>query len=219
MIRGEFDSARVVAAERPRSFFDRLRGRRTRSLSTRSSPDGHVSLEFPADAIALPLIGDFMTFVRKKLESKSAASQVVLEYMDLARPEIYLRGERGPGETKENWYVQVSFRGCAGMAETSAHVAAHWACLWYAAERARIRASILSPIGFAASEDAGSCAEDAFVPTREHGYAEFTDGMFEVDASFLESMDDPEALLKQLQERYGPEFADGKCHCDLCRAK
>lgn len=53
----------------------------------------------------------------------SPASRVVLDYLKLGQPSVCLRADRAPGQTDGPWYVQVSFSGAAGMAETWARVA------------------------------------------------------------------------------------------------
>jgi hypothetical protein len=171
-------------------------------------------LEFPADAIQKPLADDYRSFVRARLSPPSQASQSVLEYLDLDQPTIYIRANQSSSDPEPEWYVQVSFTGAAGMTETSARVAAHWADRWYVARRDAIRA-ILSPAGFDAIRGE-QLDELKFVPADEYGYIERDDGELTADWSVLESQEDPDAVLKMLAQRCAGLLDDGRCHCQMC---
>jgi hypothetical protein len=217
LIHGEFDADRAAQAAAPPSFFDRLRGRQAPALSTTRLPNGRSLLQFPPDAIAQALAADYLAFVRERLTPPSPASRVVLEYLALGQPTIYLRADRGPGETAGPWYVQISFSGAAGMCETSARVAAHWAARWFASRGDAIRIAILAPNGFTVA-NGEPIADAIFVPTPQTGYAERDEGIFTIDASVLEGQEDPETLVQALARDYGPAFDDGACHCQMCPA-
>jgi hypothetical protein len=216
MIHGDFDAGRAAAAATPPSFFDRLRGRKAPSISTTALGDSRL-LQFPADMIQQPLADDYRRFIRARLDPPTEASQSVLDYLDLDQPTIYIRANQNAADTEPAWYVQISFSGCAGMAETSARVAAHWAAYWFTARSEAIRA-ILSPAGFDAVRGE-QLDEPRFVPAGEFGYIEREDGELAVDWSVLESQEDPQAILKTLGERYGALLDDGKCHCELCESR
>jgi hypothetical protein len=205
LIDGNFDVNRATAAAARPSFFDRLRGRKPPSVSSLSFPNGRTMLEFPTDAIHAALAHDYLAFVRGRLTQPSQASQVVLDYLQLGQPRIYLRAERAASQTEGPWYVQVTFSGAAGMAETSARVAAHWAALWYAARAGTINERILGPAGFSAT-GAEPLENMAFADAGEYGYAELEEGAFAFDASFR----------KQLEQQHGPDVADGRCRCQMC---
>jgi hypothetical protein len=214
LIYGSFDAERVTSAAKPISFFERLRGRRPPSISTVQLPSGRRLLEFPADALQRTLSRDYVGFVRDRLRAPSPASRVVLAYLRFGQPKIYLRGEQSPSDARPAWYVQVSFTGAAGMAETSARVAAHWALHWYAARGEQIRGT-LAAAGFVPTR-VEPLANASFTPAGEYGYAERDEGVFAIDAGFLESHDDPAAFLNQLEQQYGPSVVDGQCRCELC---
>jgi hypothetical protein len=215
LIHGRFDAERGAAAAPAPSWFGRLRGSKAPAVSTVAFPNGRSMLEFPAAAIHDRLAQDYLAYVRGRLTDPSAASTVVLDYLTLGQPRIYLRADREPGETDGPWYVQVSFSGAAGMAETSARVAAHWAGHWYAARRTVVDADILGPAGFSAT-GAEPLADMVFVPAGEYGYAELEDGVFAFDAAFVESHEDPEALRDELAQRFTPALREGRCRCQLC---
>jgi hypothetical protein len=215
MIYGDFDAERAAAAATPPSFLDRLRGRKAPSISSADLGNSRL-LQFPADVIQQPLANDYRTFVRTRLDTPTEASQSVLDYLDLGQPTIYIRANQTPAGPAPEWYVQISFSGAAGMAETSARVAAHWAALWYTERSDAIRA-ILAPVGFNAVR-CEELDEPRFVPAGEYGYIEREGGELTADWSVLESEDDPDAVLKMLDERYGALLEDGRCHCQLCES-
>ena len=215
MIYGDFDAERAAAVAKPSSFFDRLRGRKSPSISSTDLGQSRL-LQFPADTIQQPLADDYRTFVRTRLDPPTQASQSVLDYLDLDQPTIYIRANQSPVDREAEWYVQISFSGCAGMAETSARVAAHWAARWFAERSDAIRA-ILMPAGFEAVRGE-ELDKPGFVPAGEYGYIEREGGELAVDWSGLESQDDPERIVKMLGERYGALLDDGTCHCQLCES-
>jgi hypothetical protein len=113
--------------------------------------------------------------------------------------------------------VQVGFTGAAGMTETSARVAAHWAQHWYVARSEAIRA-ILAPAGF--DPIRGDAMDELrFVPAGEYGYIERDSGELTADWGVLESHDDSHAVLKMLEQRYAGLLDDGRCHCQMCETR
>src|SRR5688572_9662540 len=98
LIHGEFDADRAARTAPPPSFFDRLRGRQAPALSTTRLPNGRSLLQFPPDAIARALAADYVAFVEQRLTPPSPASRVVLDYLTLGQPSIYVRADRGPAE-------------------------------------------------------------------------------------------------------------------------
>jgi hypothetical protein len=58
-----------------------------------------------------------------------------------------------------------------------------------------------------------------FVPAGEYGYIEREDGELTADWSVLERHDDPDAVLKMLEQRYGGLLDDGRCHCQMCETR
>jgi hypothetical protein len=104
------------------------------------------------------------------------------------------------------------------MTETSARVAAHWAEHWYAARGEAIRA-ILAPAGFEAIRGDPLDGVFRFIPAGEYGYIEREDGELTADWSVLEPHEDPDAVLKMLEQRYGGLLDDGRCHCQMCETR
>lgn len=124
------------------------------------------------------------------------------------------------------WEIRLGrsgYSGCAGMAEVSARVAAHWTDVWYRAHRERITREYLAPFGFRPAPDPAPPTW-AFVPAGEHGYAEYvaegtelgdgTTSRFDLDAAVLEDRD-PRPTLERLERAFGALMADGRCRCQL----
>lgn len=179
--------------------------------------------ELPARSVQA-LVPEFKSYIRRKVGSPWPATKSILEYLDIAF-RVYARGEREhDGPTR--WYVQLSFGGCAGMAEISSEVAAHWAARWHAEERERI-ASILTPAGFSPSHHNDAHDDLTFLPVGEAGYAAFkkegySEGdvpptHFDLDMAAVEGNEEnAEALLRSLEASWVEFMSDGRCHCQFC---
>lgn len=215
LIHGDIHPRRL---EQPRGFISRLLGR---PETRKELPEGFVDL--PSKDLRI-LADDFAAFLKARLPKPTASTQVVLDYLDTAKPNVYLRGDQDAQETR-TWYVQLGFSGCAGMAEASAQVAAHWAMLWYAGERPRIDSQLLSPAGFTAASVELIAEPAAFLPVGSGGYASYpvspaqpeTGGEFEIDAAAAES-DEAEAERVQgwLASNGVAMVRQNGCHCQLC---
>jgi hypothetical protein len=185
-------------------------------------PNGDRFFDVPAGPLK-PLIGEFRSWIRTRVPRPSKGSAVLLQYLADIEPTIYVRGLQRVGDERPGFYVQVSFSGCAGQAETSARAAAHWASLWYAAERGRIDSDYLTPYGFTAAPDLGETDVMMFLPAGDLGYLEYsTDvprepgaSVFELDQSVVEAHEgDP--VLDRLDETFAPYMAAARCRCQLC---
>lgn len=216
MIYGNFDAERAATVAKPPAFFERLRGRKAAVVSSVDLGQNRL-LEFPAETIRQPLVEDYRAYVRTRLSPPTEASQSVLDYLELDQPTIYIRANQSSSDVEPEWYVQVTFTGAAGMTETSARVAAHWADHWYAARSEAIRA-ILAPAGFDAIRGE-RMDELRFVPAGEYGYIERDGGELTADWGMLESHDDTDAVLKMLDQRYRALLDDGRCHCQMCETQ
>jgi hypothetical protein len=205
-----------------RGFFARLL--RRREPKEVELFGGRRLTELPADRVQA-LVPELKSYVRRQVGSPWAATQSMLDYLDIAF-EVLVRGQR-EGDSPRQWYVQLDFGGCGGMAEISSAVAAHWARRWYADEHERI-AAILQPSGFVPSRSAGAADELTFLPVGELGYAAFqSEGYsedddsparhFELDSAAIEGNEEnAEALLRALEESWVELMSDGRCHCQLC---
>lgn len=214
-----------------RSFLDRVMGRRgfTKPRVTELGP-GTRLIELPPG----PLVGleaDFRDFLARRLVEPWEASQLVLDYLDDGVVTVFLRGEQSPERTEPHYYVQVSFSGCAGIAEVSAEVARHWAAVWYQDSYERLADRFFEPFGFAPSyPEAQELLANPFLPMGRLGYGMYVGGLpgpsdeeapsqlFELDASVMESLDETEdlSIIRELDTKFGPLMADSQCRCQLC---
>lgn len=185
-----------------------------------AATDGFVDLpskDFRAIA------ADFHSFIKSRLPNPSVASKVMLDYLRTAGPNVYLRGELD-AQGRRRWYVQLSFSACAGLADTSADVAAHWAGLWYEANRERIDETLLRPHGFAAESIELIHGATMFLPVGQGGYAGYQgapedgeDRYFAIDVAALEADEEEADRVHAWLEANGAALiAQGGCHCQLC---
>jgi hypothetical protein len=171
------------------------------------------------------LVGDFKSWLIQALAVPSRASTVVLEYLQLGGPSVDVRGFRQANESEASFWVQMSLSGCAGEAEVSADVAAHWAACWHRARWDHIRDVHLIPFGFTPDPPQSTAAVDPpFLPAGELGYLELTPPesrekrrlpMFLLDHSVTESLAEPSSL-ERIEERFAPYMTEQRCRCQLC---
>lgn len=224
LVFGSLAAKRLEAQTLPRTLVDRLFGR-TRTAGPRTVPRGNGAELIEVDATELtPLIDRFRAYLARHLPTPHEASAQILEYLEMKGiPSLYLRGDREPGKEPE-WYTQVGFSGCAGMAEVSALVGAHWAARWMREELPAIDREIFQPFGFTPRPGQQLDAGEVFLPVVELGYLRLVpseerdeSGPFEVDHAVRESVEDADARRAGNQDRYAALMADGRCRCQLCQ--
>jgi len=208
------------------TFWQRLLGapKPVDALSAVQLPNGDRLIEIPAVPLDPALIEDLRAWLDERVEQPSRGTAVVLDYLNDSSPTVYVRGiQHATTQTSEH-FVQMMFTGCAGMAETSARLMAHWSALWYVAERERIHAEHLVPFGFI--PEPGVPVDDermAFLPAGELGYLEYVPSerrdagqtAFELDQGVVEAFDGS-ALLTRLDDLFGGFMREGLCRCQLC---
>jgi hypothetical protein len=213
----------------PRSLVDRVRGRHPVSGPT-ETPMGQdrVLLEIACEPLR-PLADEFRAFVNAAFEQPWAATQNVREYLGLDVISSYLRGDR-IGQQPAEWYFQLTFSACAGMADSSADVAAHWADIWYRRSSSHLADKYFLPFGFTPGRVDLTGHDNLFVPLGAGGYAEFRRGdeagfdgpnqsrFFSLDASVLEPLEgeDLTAEWRELDDALRDVRAVGACRCQLC---
>jgi hypothetical protein len=216
-------AARQAPASRP--FWKKIWHRPEPRPTVTELENGDRIYDIPAEPIDHPLVADFRKWLARRLPEPSDASKVVLEYITEITPNVYIRGTAHKGETTPSFWVQMSFSGCAGMAETSARVAGHWTGLWYRAEHERIsdkylRAARLIPD--ASKATTGDEEPYLFVPGGDLGYVEYLapglaggEPEVSIDHSVAEAIEgDPR--LDRLHEIVAPFISAGMCRCQLC---
>jgi len=229
MIFGSLDQRHLEQKPIKKTFLDMLLGRQ-RYVKPKESKMGNTAMfEVPAKELD-PLKKEFFTFLQKAMPNPWEATTGVLEYLRLDIMTIYLRGDRTADSKDINWYLQLTFSGCAGMAQVSSDIAAHWAEIWYKAEKSKIQER-LRQFGFYPEEP--PCDEApafTFFPLPESGYAEysseqqemyFNDREYCFHFSFDSAIEETEpdqglSILQRLETGYTSLMADGKCRCQLC---
>ena len=225
MIAGTLTPERLAAPVPSPSLFKRLLGTAP-ATGTRVTTlaGGDILHEIEPGALGRHLVHDFREWLHARLPSPSEGTALPLQYVVEIEPSVYVRGLQRAGENAPRYNVQLSFSGCAGEAETSARVAAHWASLWYRAEHERVANAFLRPFGFEpAPYDPALDDTFAFLPARDLGYLELvsaedssagTPGL-ELDYSTATAHED-DPRLERLNELYGHYMKSGRCRCQLC---
>ena len=217
----------------PRSLVDRLLGR-ARTAAPVWSPIGASSvIDLPAEPLKglASLFTEYVASVAGRSNPPWTATASVLEYLRLDVVNVYVRGERS-GDSPAEWYVQLGMSGCAGMAEVSSELAAHWADRWYRENQTDLLTRFLTPYGFEPDGRIECVPAQArfFVPFGAAGYALFNPApgpadddyresrFFEMDAAALETLGDGEraAVLRTLDELMPPTLPSDSCCCQLC---
>ncbi len=212
LVHGRFEERVLAPQPAPRSLLDRLPGR-SRTTGPRRMEMGNSTLvDLPSRELQ-PLARAFTEFVHGEIRQPWPATQTVLDYLDLDVCTVYARGTQTKAGDSE-WYVQITFSGCSGMAEVSAEVCAHWAALWYQGRREEIDSRWLRPFGFHPGPQQPPHSSAIFAPLQTT-YASVEAGV-EVDSALLENVDDADQHLQQLGERLAPLIAEGRCRCQFC---
>lgn len=232
LIWGKVADLRLEPTPIKRTFMDRLLGRRRFDKpQVMELPDGVRVIDAPADRFGV-LQGEFQDFLRRRVPNPWPASKAVLNYFRDVGTSLYFRGEQAPDRSDPEWYIQLTFTGCAGTAEVTAELAAHWAGIWFREDRERIVDTFLAPLGFMVDLPKTEVdTHSVFVPVGDLGYGLYVGGsgfepdpecpgsrLFELDAGLTEMLLEPEehSALRELDRIYEPITSDGRCRCQLC---
>lgn len=215
-----------------RTFMDRIMGRqRFQKPSVMDLGGGRKMIDFPADKYRI-LASDFRAFLRERMPDPWLETQAFFDYLTDDAISIYVRGEQSPERTAPEYYIQVTFSGCAGLAETSAELGSHWAHIYYRESHERLKSEYLNHWGFV-PDDAriDSQPQAAFLPVGRLGYAVYVgkdpmnadpewegSQLFELNSSIVDAFFEQGKLskLRQLDDLFGEMMSDGKCRCQLC---
>lgn len=229
VIPGRLTSERLAEAEHPTApasvpLWKRLLGSGApEARRVVQMPNGDRLVTIPPAPLDTDLIHDLRTWLDGRIAQPSRGTSVVLEYLTGIEPTVYVRGLQHPGADAE-YYVQVTFSGCAGEAEVSARVASHWAAAWFAHEHDRITAAHLTPYGFVpATHNAGEDEPMVFLPAGDLGYLEYVPAevrdegqpVFEIDNGIVEACEG-NPLLTRLDDVFGGFMREPRCRCQLC---
>jgi hypothetical protein len=231
LIYGSVDDQLLQPRPAERSRLDRLLGRHPMVASQwKSFGRTRKMITLPSDGLDV-LCSDFRHHVTTRFEQPWASTKAMIEYLAADVTTIYLRGDQYDGE-EVRWYVQLTFSGCAGVAQVASELCTHWAEKWYQEERDRITAQVLRPHGFE-PEGATEGGDSTFAPIGRGGYAIYTatpneqDEMpaegylsryFDVDEWALEQLDDVNrtAAMRTLDNELRPLIPVGRCCCQWC---
>jgi len=227
IVKGEIDLRLLEPRPTKRNFFDRLLGRQ-RFSEPEYIEMGEKTLVTIPPAELEGLGKELYAYLNRKIGDPSEATKGIFGFLDEIGSEIYVRGERGDG--KEEWYLQFSYSGCAGMAEVSAAVCAHWVNIWFESERHDIFKKWLEPYGFNPDPVSGNGGtKDFFMPTADFGYALLYedptvifvgDGEekvhFELDAACTEGNGEWGDSWGGIEEKSVAAIKAGVCFCQLC---
>jgi len=186
----------------------------------------NILITIPAHNLKLSVMKAFRGYLDKKILSPSEATECFLYYLDVAF-EVYFRGEQESVGAEIDWYVQISFSSCAGLADTSADLGYHWVHMWLQSELNEVNESIFQPAGFIPNMKLECFDENPlFIPLCDWiGYAKYTRTDespkeypdVEIDGGHLEGLgEDGQEFLETLEKKCALIFADNQCRCQLC---
>ncbi len=179
--------------------------------------------------ISKELKADFVDYIDAKLENEKSIA-VIKEYLKMQGIfECYIREYNGSD------CIDITFSGCAGMAQVSSEVCAHWTKFWYQEKNSKIE-EILKKYDFEINGKTENFSEnEVFVPAGAAGYAVlivnegsekellppniFQATYFEVDEAYMEGADEKEfvELNERLNLEYSGAVKDRKCMCGFCK--
>lgn len=225
VIHGEVESWRLGPVPVKKSLFDRLLWRQRYDNPTYNDDGFETFVTVPAPNLERLGITAFRDFLKKRMPTPWEATKWVLDYLDTAMS-IRLRGNKPKDTSEVDWYIQIGFSGCAGMADVSADLGYHWAYLWLQSELVQITNTIFGPEGFVPNTVLESFIDVVgFVPVGYWGYAGYTtasesagDGSFvSIDGGWMDALEDrAEERMGDLLKIVAPMMADSKCRCQLC---
>lgn len=231
LIHGTLDPMRVDSGPRQKTLLGRLLGCfGVRARKQVADLGTHQVITLPPGRLGQQLKKGFLQFLSEQIPSPWPATKEFLDYLKSLGMTVYLRGEQKQESDEIDWYVQLTFSGCGGMAEVSAELAHHWADIWVRKNIQQINETILQEEGFTGLIDSPSSLNDVtFVPVGKPNYSVYAAGTlvdgeppgFDVDESYLLSAsatpeDDETELLADMQAQLGKMMADGQCRCQLC---
>ncbi len=220
LIYGNITEERIAKSKKNQlSFFDKL----FRKNKITSVENNDISTE----DFNKTLKKQFLNFINNTIKKKWQATESIIEgYLSIDVFNTYIRKE------KDKYYLQISFSGCAGQAETSSLISSHWFELWYKKNKEKIDNEIFIPFGFIPSHISEYEDEYVFFPLN-CGYAicycdvdneidaenPWLCPELEVDESVKESFGNDEEINKYskiVKDNFSKYTKDKKCRCQIC---
>ena len=148
LIWGKLSEARLQPTPLERTLLDRIMGRqRFDKPNVTNVGGGRRVIDFPATKYQV-LADDFRAFLERKIPVPWPATEEFMNYLEDGALSIYVRGEQAPELSAPDYYIQITFSGCAGMAEVSAELGSHWAEIYYRDTHENIKDQYLNHFGF-----------------------------------------------------------------------
>jgi hypothetical protein len=226
LIYGGMSQGHLAALFKQRSIADRIARRPTADPATWTQIERDRRL-ITLDGSCIGTLPDaFYRDLERRFSSPWKSTEVMLAYLREAAMTAYLRGETRADEPPE-WYVQLTFSGCAGLAEVSSTLAVHWAERWYADQVSAVTAKFFEPCGFkpnGRTEPTNTALR--FVPIGQGGYGIIDPSglgvndrpMLDVDQWLLEANEeaDPTVMLERVYAAASSLRSSESCHCQWC---
>ena len=234
LLEGSVSPALLEERTQPRTLLDKLLFRTRKLAVERQNWGEETQLEVPLPSALRGLPVAYSEWLDGTLgASRSPALAALKDYLSVDVCDLNLRGVEKEGQPAR-FYLQLTFSGCAGMGETSAQVAAHWAQIWWERDPEGLSA-LCTPHGFTPGGiwQEGAMLDQLFFPLKEGGYAIYTEQeslpgasdhvpppealpWLEVDGALEEEHLDVMERLEQLKPLAKTTFRVRRCRCALC---
>ncbi|MFH1112873.1 MAG: hypothetical protein V1792_03040 [Pseudomonadota bacterium] len=232
LIWGKLAEASLRPEPVERTLMDRIMGRqRFHKPEVMDLGRGRRIIDLPADKYRI-LAEDFTQFLKNRMPKPWPATKAFMDYLRIGVLSVHVRGEQRPEVSSPEYYIQIGFSGCAGLAEVSSELGTHWAEIYYRESHERLKDEYLNHFGFVPDDvRMAETQQRQFLPLGRLGYALFVGGqqsnpdpewegsrLFELDGSVSDTFYERGELsaLRELDVRFGPLMLDGKCRCQLC---
>ncbi len=178
-------------------------------------------IDVPCPGLSKKVHADFTRYLRERIPRPDKATESIFGYLGIAETTVYIRGEEKVDSS--SWYTQLTFSGCAGMADISAEVSAHWAAVWSRDRLDEFLRPLLNDYGFEVSEHTDTSHDNyTFIRVDVDGqnlYAGLgADGSIELDGAIYEGVtEDFEQFNERMESLYRHKAPLQSCECQLCQ--
>ena len=132
---------------------------------------GRFMTEAPSKVFA-HIPKEFKSFLYRAMPHPWQSTAWFFDYLSLPALSLFLRGERAARNEPVDWYIQLSFTGCAGVAGIAAELGNHWLGKWIESEGLKIQETLLAPYGFESDLSQVEAAAGVFIPFEGLGYGQ-----------------------------------------------
>ncbi len=160
--------------------------------------------------------------VRLRIGSPNESSKRVFDgyiSLDIADLSIF--------ESEKSIFITLVFSGCAGMAETSNVVLAHWLQKVLIDYRTECEDFLINENHFELRDFEQCFVNEIIIATKSYGYgilnknfvldeADGFESILEFDKAYLENLDDPEAFYSTVNKQFANFASITSCQCQYC---